>query len=86
MESNFFNKIGIADREKLHSSIISWMLSDECDALDIKQRSFILNKMFNKPINHHYKSIVSIVESHRIDILFLAEDENGLNEIWVIEK
>ena len=44
--SNFFNAIGVADMEKVHSAVIGWMLSDKCEGLNIDTRSKLLQKIF----------------------------------------
>ncbi len=30
MNGSFFDRIGIADMEKVHSAVIGWIFSDEC--------------------------------------------------------
>ena len=36
--SNFFNAIGVADMEKVHSAVIGWMLSDKCERVREKRK------------------------------------------------
>ena len=50
-KSNFFDAIGVADMEKVHSAVIGWMLSDNCTAFGEvengrKIRSALLQKIF----------------------------------------
>ena len=47
--SNFFNSIGMADMEKVHSAVIGWILSDKCTAFGIDKKSGILCSLFNSP-------------------------------------
>ena len=82
----FFNKIGVADMERIHSAVIGWMLSDECMAFDIAVRSDILNKLFGRGTDGVYTKIESHLEWEDIDILFLTEDRQGNKDCWVVEN
>ena len=46
MEKCFFDTLGVADMEKVPSAVIAWIFSDECTALDIKQKSYLLCDMY----------------------------------------
>ena len=83
--SNFFNAIGVADMEKVHSAVIGWMLSDKCNAFDIKEKSTLLCNLFKENIRI-FKNIVVQVEVYNIDILIETEDNQGNKECWVIEN
>lgn len=82
----FFNKIGVADMERIHSAVIGWMLSDECMAFDIAVRSDILNKLFDRKTDGIYTEIKSYLEWEDIDILFVTEDSQGNKDCWVVEN
>jgi len=85
--SNFFNRIGLADMEKMHSAIIGWIFSDENEAFSIKEKSSILNSLFDpKNPSVEYKEIKVLVETDNIDILFLLEDINGQKKVIIIEN
>ncbi len=49
--SNFFNRIGLADMEKMHSAIIGWIFSNENNAL-LKKKNlqyltlFLIQRIF----------------------------------------
>lgn len=83
--SNFFNAIGVADMEKIHSAVIGWMLSDKCKALDPKAKSALLCNLFEENIRI-FKNIVVQVEVYNIDVLIETEDNQGNKECWVIEN
>jgi len=85
-KSTFFDKIGVADMEKVHSAVIGWMLSDNCQALDIKQKSEILCKLFGvKPVAE-FETIRVEVELYGIDILILTDEGTPNATCWVIEN
>lgn len=85
---NFFDAIGMASMEKIHSAVIGWMLSDECEALTISERSELLYTLFGcgneekTPI----KTIRAEVEVNNIDILFITNEGDKDQACWVIEN
>ena len=98
---NFFNAIGVADMEKVHSAMIAWILDDENDAtfsanqggvnslfstFPIAERSKLLCGMFGLLPERQFKSIKTHVEWNDIDIMIETEEGNGQKEIWVIEN
>ncbi len=83
---NFFEVIGIADMEKIHSATIGWMLSDECDAFDLTTRSRMLNDLFETNNNKIFKTINFDIEWENIDIRYTTTDTNNIVEYWVIEN
>ena len=98
---NFFNAIGVADMEKVHSAMIAWILDDDNDPLmssskttnasshfytfPIDIRSKLLCKIFGVQLNY-YKSIKTYVEWNDIDIMIETEDTQGAKDVWVIEN
>ncbi len=84
--SNFFNAIGVADMEKIHSAVIGWILSNNCNAFGITEKSFILCRLFNQQKNRIFNTIDVHVEVYDIDILIETEDQQGQKECWVIEN
>ena len=98
--NNFFNAIGVADMEKVHSAMIAWILDDRNDQMlhstssansqfttfSLPIRSEFLCELFQvKPIKQ-FKSIQTQIEWNNIDIIVETEDRNGNKEIWVIEN
>lgn len=83
---NFFNAIGIADIERVHSSVIGWMLSDGCKALGLDVKSILLCKLFGKEPSRFFSTITVNVEIFNIDILIETEDEPQTKECWIIEN
>ena len=93
MSNNFFDVIGVADMERVHSAVIGWMLSDQCNAFGTcpegrRLRSELLQTIFkvkpNKRINS-FNTITSFVEWNDIDILIVTE-YNNKHQYWVIEN
>lgn len=98
---NFFNAIGVADMEKVHSAMIAWILDNENDTtfsanqggvnslfstFPIAERSKLLCGMFGLLPERQFKSIKTHVEWNDIDIMIETEEGNGQKEIWVIEN
>ena len=46
MNGSFFDRIGVADMEKVHSAVIGWIFSDDCNALTNQQKSDLLSCLF----------------------------------------
>ena len=82
MNGSFFDKIGIADMEKVHSAVIGWLFSDECCALNKQQKSELLCSLFNVRPVQSFNSFEVKVEYHDIDILIITDN----NTCWVIEN
>lgn len=85
MSQNFFQSIGFADMEKVHSAVIAWMLSENCNAFDIKAKSILLCQLFGEPFSTFHRINV-YVETHNLDILFVTENEKKEKIYWVIEN
>lgn len=84
--NNFFNYIGVADIERVHSSIIAWMLSENCHAFSQIVKSKILRQMFGVDENNiTYPNIGTQVESNHIDIVFTTK-QNDMMTLWVVEN
>lgn len=58
----FFDKIAVVDIERIHSAIIGWLLSDECSALEPKQKLELINKLFETNISIPNPKIQTINE------------------------
>ncbi len=89
--SNFFDAIGVADMEKVHSAVIGWMLSDKCEAFGgedegRKIRSELLQKIFGIKENfEHFDSIDSVLEWKSLDVLIVTTN-NSVQKCWLIEN
>lgn len=82
MNGSFFDKIGVADMEKVHSAVIGWIFSDECKALTNQQKSELLCSLFHVMPSQTFNSFVVEVEHHDIDILIITDNDT----CWVIEN
>ncbi len=83
--SNFFNAIGVADMEKVHSGVIGWMLSDDCTALGSIEKSELLCSLFEITPFCVFDEIKVRVEVYDIDILITTKIRQ-IEECWVIEN
>lgn len=82
----FFDAIGTADMERVHSGVIGWLLSSKCKAFTIKEQSNILNRLFGIQNGPTYTTIVPCLEYDHIDIYIKTTDANGNDEDWIIEN
>ena len=82
MNGSFFDKIGVADMEKVHSAVIGWIFSDDCKALTNQQKSELLCSLFHVNPSQTFNSFVVEVEHHDIDVLIITDS----NTCWVIEN
>ena len=78
-KKSFFEYLGIADIERIHSQIFAWLFSNDCTALNSNQRNQLIKKIFN--LENISNIINTQTERERIDILIQTE-----NEIIVIEN
>ena len=82
MNGSFFDRIGVADMEKVHSAVIGWVFSDDCKAITKQQKSKLLCSLFHVSPSQTFNSFVVEVEHHDIDILIITDN----NTCWVIEN
>ncbi len=85
MNGDFFNRIGVADMEKVHSAVIGWMFSNDCKALTANQKSELLCGLFNVTPVQYFKDFRVEVEHHNIDVIIIT-DEKTNPKCWVIEN
>ena len=85
MEKCFFDRLGVADMEKVHSAVIAWIFSDECTALDIKQKSYLLCDMY-KISRKEFQKMRAEVEIQNIDILIITNEGTPNAALWIIEN
>ena len=82
MNGSFFDRIGVADVEKVHSAVIGWIFSDDCYALTKQQKSELLCSLFHVSPSQTFNSFEVKVEHHDIDVLIITDN----NTCWVIEN
>lgn len=83
---NFFDLLALADVERVHSAVIGWLLSDECEALTKEERSAVLNSLFGRNDDVVYETIEVRLEWKHIDILWLTKSKSQGKECWVLEN
>jgi len=76
---SFFEYLGIADMERVHSQILAWIFSSDCDSIDSKQKNELFQKLFN--INNDSQIVNVLTEYNNIDILIETN-----NDVVVIEN
>lgn len=72
--------------EKVHSAIMGWLFSDDCQALDIIQKSELLCKLFRVESIEVFQTIRTEVEHHNIDVIILTDEGTPNAACWVIEN
>lgn len=88
MASTFFETVCLSDKERVQSSVIAWIFSDECKAIYLQDKLTALENLI-KPTSkwNNITSMVSLVEWEHMDILILLKDNNGvLTDVVVIEN
>ena len=85
MNHKFFQALGLADMEKVHSAVIGWMLSENCSAFDKREKSKLLCQIFGESIMS-FSSINVGIENYHFDILIVTENEKAEKAYWVIEN
>ncbi len=65
MTKSFFEYLGLADMERIHSQFIAWVLSGDCNAIESLDRQNLFNNIFN--LGGQITEIQT--ERNRIDIL-----------------
>lgn len=86
MRQNFFQAIGLVDMERVHSSFLGWILSEDCYAFDQETKSQLLCNIFGAKYDEQFSIINVLVESHNFDILVLTEDDSLRKTYWIIEN
>ena len=79
MKKSFFEYLGIADVERIHSQFFAWIFSSDCNAIDSIQKDELLQKVFRLKSNSHILNTQT--ERDGIDILIETD-----KEIVVIEN
>ena len=72
--------------ERVHSAVIGWMLSDDCEAFGSVVKSGLLCQLFGEEPSRVFSKIKVNVEVFNIDILIETEDKNNIKECWIIEN
>lgn len=88
MASTFFETVCLSDKERVQSSVIAWIFSGECNAIDLQDKLTALENLI-KPTSkwNNITSMESLVEWEHMDILILLKDNNGvLTDVVVIEN
>ena len=79
IQRSFFDYMGIANREKIHSQFIAWLFSDNCTAISNNDKVELLEKIFK--IDNCIKIEKTSTEIKSIDIII-----STTNNVLVIEN
>lgn len=79
LKPGFFEFIGIADAERIHSEMISWMLSVNSPLKTLKAKNQFLGVLLN--LKSNFEEINSVTEFKSVDIMIVAD-----NDIFIIEN
>ncbi len=82
-QPNFFEKLGLADKEKIHSQIISWLFSQELQLIDESTKSKLYSKLFKCELPKNY---AVYTEWKNMDVVFLDLTGDKPKEALVIEN
>jgi hypothetical protein len=82
-QPNFFEKLGLADKEKIHSQIISWLFSQELQLIDERTKSKLYSKLFKCELPKNY---AVYTEWKNMDVVFLDLTGDKPKEALVIEN
>jgi len=72
-QKSFFEYLGIADVERIHSQFFAWIFSPDCSAIDTKQKNKLLQDIFQLNSNSHLQCVHT--ERNGIDILIQTDKE-----------
>ena len=72
-QKSFFEYLNIAHMERIHSQILSWIFSDDCEALNKKAKILFMNNLFNLEGDRQILSVET--EHNNIDILIETDSE-----------
>lgn len=88
MPSTFFETVCLSDKERVQSSVIAWIFSNECKVISLQDKLTALENLI-KPTSkwNNITLMESVVEWQHMDILILLKDNNGvLTDVVVIEN
>lgn len=68
MKKSFFEHLGLADLERIHSQFLAWVFSPDCDAFDKEERNILFENIFKE--SGQIKDIIT--EQNGIDILIFT--------------
>src|SRR4051812_10929012 len=72
-QKSFFEYLGIAHMERMHSQMLAWIFSKDCCALNSQSKVTLLNKIFH--LENDRKILNVHTESNNIDILIETDKE-----------
>lgn len=88
MTSTFFETVCLSDKERVQSSVIAWIFSNECKAISLQDKLTALANLLgaNRTDWNSITSMESVVEWQHMDILILLKEGGDLKDVVVIEN
>ena len=88
MPSTFFETVCLSDKERVQSSVIAWIFSGGCKAIDLQDKLTALAILLgaNRTDWNSITSMESVVEWQHMDILILLKEGGDLKDVVVIEN
>ena len=88
MASTFFEIVCLSDKERVQSSVIEWIFSNDCNAIYLQDKLTALENLIKPTFKwNNITSMESLVEWEHMDILILLKNNNGvLTDVVVIEN
>ena len=82
MRNTFFENIALSDSEKVHSSILCWIINQNSDLFPKEEKTKFIKSLFKLPENKNIGEFIQIVaEFKKMDIFIETE-----NTIFIIEN
>lgn len=88
-ESDFFDLIALADRERVQSAVIAWLLSSKSKALTQEARIHAINELFGCSIDCKKIEDITIepyLEWKNIDIILVVKENSIIKNVLVVEN
>ena len=88
-ESAFFDLIALADRERVQSAVIAWLLSSKSKALTQEARIHAINGLFGCNIDCKKIEDITIepyLEWKNIDIILVVKENSIIKSVLVVEN
>lgn len=72
MKKSFFEYLGLADMEKVHSQFLAWVLSDDCNAIESEGRQCLFKNLFG------FDEKITQIQTERNNIDIFIQTENNI--------
>lgn len=77
LKPTFFEHLGLADMEKVHSQTLAWIFSEDCKSIPFKSKQKLVRNIFK--LDYDFSRIDTITEKDSIDIILKLD-----NDYWLV--